>query len=89
MVSAGDTEILRHKRVDQARIQGEYEPKFGTRAPAADWEPCLEPARHQAEDTDCIVHAHSESSTRWVSRRLWLALVTRRCAEVLRLALEN
>jgi len=45
---------------DQARMQGEDEPEFVTQAPAAEWEPCLEPARHRARDTDRIAHAHSE-----------------------------
>jgi len=45
---------------DQARMQGEDELEFVTQAPAAEWEPCLEPARHRARDTDRIAHAHSE-----------------------------
>jgi hypothetical protein len=45
---------------DQARMQGEDEPEFVTQAPAAEWEPCLEPARHRARGIDRIAHAHSE-----------------------------
>jgi hypothetical protein len=41
-------------------MQGEDEPEFVTHTPAAEWEPCLEPARHRAIDTDRIAHAHSE-----------------------------
>ena len=42
-------------------------------------------SKTRQQDPDRIQHAYCESNTRWVSRRLRLALAARRCAKVLRL----